>query len=173
MTSSERRSLMAERGYSVVRLQVEATPYASARPNRRSALARNSANLAGRGTSSLLCMAIDGGATRRLLTSARRHKPMFPSCVRLSDSESEPECLVHLLTSDSRIFGRPTFTDYGRKYGLNQGTIIIRTVSVIAAPPEAEPAITTTVSPDLARPESFICVTAKSQRSPMSVAGER
>src|ERR1017187_7271971 len=64
MTSSERRSLMAERGYSVVRLQVESNPYASARPNRRSALARNSANLAGRGTSSLLCMAIDGGATR-------------------------------------------------------------------------------------------------------------
>jgi len=41
---------MAERGYSVVQLQVEATPYASARPNRRSALARNSANLAGRGS---------------------------------------------------------------------------------------------------------------------------
>src|ERR1039458_7758873 len=75
MTSSERRSLMAERGNSVVRLQVESTPYASARPNRRSALARNSANLAGRGTSSLLCIAIVGGATRRLLTSAPRYQP--------------------------------------------------------------------------------------------------
>ena len=68
---------MAERGNSVVRLQVESTPYASARPNRRSALARNSANLAGRGTSSLLCMAIVGGATRRLLTSAPRHPIRF------------------------------------------------------------------------------------------------
>jgi hypothetical protein len=35
MTSSERVPY-AEPGYSVVRLQVEATPYASARPNRRS-----------------------------------------------------------------------------------------------------------------------------------------
>src|ERR1022692_71154 len=73
MTSSERRSLMAERGNSVVRLLGESAPYASARPNRRSALARNSANLAGGGTSSLLCMAIVGGATRRWLTSALRH----------------------------------------------------------------------------------------------------
>jgi hypothetical protein len=63
---------MAERGNSVVRSQVESTPYTSVRPNRRSALARNCTNLAGRGTSSLLCMVIVGGVTRRMLMSHPR-----------------------------------------------------------------------------------------------------
>jgi hypothetical protein len=43
---------------------------------------------------------------------------------------------------------------------LNYGTMIIRTVSVTAVPPDDEPAITTIGSPDLAKPVSFSWVTA-------------
>ena len=44
----------------------------------------------------------------------------------------------------------------------------MRTVSVICAPPEAEPAMMTMGSPDFAIPEIFRRVTATSQSSSMS-----
>jgi len=96
-------------------------------------------------------------------------------------SEVGPRCNEQSLARDQRSC-RSVWGESGDQLALrhwfhekrrDQGTKIMRTVSVIAAPPEAEPAITTTVSPDLARPESLIWVTAKSQRSPISVAGER
>jgi len=51
---------------------------------------------------------------------------------------------------------------------LTQPTITILTVSVICAPPVAEPAIITTGSPGLAIPDFFNCATANSQSSSMS-----
>lgn len=48
----------------------------------------------------------------------------------------------------------------------------IRTVSVIAVPPDCEPAMITTASPDWAMPASLILAIAKSQSSSMSDEGD-
>ena len=94
---------------------------------------------------------------------------------------SEPDkYLVNLHTRTQCWAQRPTTTypaTHAARANLRHGqfsqlTMTMRTVSVICAPPVAEPAITTMGSPGLARPDFFNCTTAKSQSSSMSFEGE-